>query len=271
MLFQGAMVRALLRTDNPKTQTRRIGSCQLATATELGVKYMGHATKGETAVATYRAFPGKGTARWGLCECPYGIPGQRLWVKETFSIFGMEAKPEQERPVFYRADDDSREGFMTPPDLKWKPSIFMPRWASRITLEITAIRAERVQDISEADAKAEGIETIADPFKAGDIYWKNYTYEWKLPRGPEDGVIMGFKNPINSYRSLWNSINLKPKPLYERDADGKKQIKSYVCFPWSEADFDAAYPDVRTRGIYRGKPLAIIANPWVWAITFKKL
>lgn len=84
----------------------------------------------------------------GLTNCPYGQIGDRLWVRETHQIYsnGADAEP----TVLYRADGDSAK--------KWRPSIFMPRWASRLTLEITKVRIERLQDITEADAIAEGIQ-----------------------------------------------------------------------------------------------------------------
>lgn len=100
-----------------------------------------------------------------LCsqKCPY-VAGQRLWVRETW----CEASPEHRdtpgaRQAFYRADSPSVEGdearlqyIRLGHDYRWRPSIHMPRWASRLTLEITAVRVERLQDISEEDAKAEG-------------------------------------------------------------------------------------------------------------------
>jgi hypothetical protein len=108
-------------------------------------------------------YPGKpvfgifdGSGEWGI-KCYYGKPGEVLWVRETFcpehSAFMQETGN-----VFYRATDgDSLEY-----SHKWKPYIFMPRWASRITLEITDIRVERLQDISEEDAIAEGLHQCGD-------------------------------------------------------------------------------------------------------------
>ena len=89
-------------------------------------------------------------------ECPYGQPGDRLWVRETFQRFTDDGE------ILYKADP---AGFEAMNELKrdeclearWRPSIHMPRWASRILLEITAVRVERLQDISEADARAEGV------------------------------------------------------------------------------------------------------------------
>lgn len=165
ILFSGPMVRAIL--EGRKTQTRRVGKIQCAEWTGLGVEFSKHATKGLEAVATHLAYPGRGTARHGICACPYGVPGKRLWVKETFATTQGEAIY-REDPIF-----DSMDVF----DWKWTPSIFMPRWASRITLEVEAVRVERLHQISEADASAEGVQHSCD------------------------------RSDVDAYRALWNEIN----------------------------------------------------------------
>jgi len=105
-------------------------------------------------------------------NCPYGQPGDRLWVRETWSSDFAKHYPHD--CVWYAADDDRKKditvrngvrGIFSPENqehvpFRWRPSIHMPRWASRITLEIVSVRAERLQDISEADALAEGITHI---------------------------------------------------------------------------------------------------------------
>ena len=86
--------------------------------------------------------------------CPYGQPGDRLWVRENFGLGFTE--DESEGPaLFFRADwpDERVQPALT---ANWKSSRYMPRWASRLFLEVTDIRVERVQDISEEDSKAEG-------------------------------------------------------------------------------------------------------------------
>lgn len=109
-------------------------------------------------------------------RCPYGQPGDRLWVRETWAaadIFYQDHELDEPGVIAYRADKTAQ--FQNPgrhqsgqvPDtdlaqwnwdlLHWRPSIHMPRWASRITLEVTGLRVERLHDISEADALAEGV------------------------------------------------------------------------------------------------------------------
>ncbi len=187
ILFSGEMVRAIIA--GRKTQTRRIGKCQMDGATELGVEYSRHATKGDVAVATCRAFPDGGSARWGLCECPYGIPGDRLWVRETFQF--VHANSDGQRNTFNSATPFTQNDYRwveyaaTPkdnePPPKWKPSIFMPRWASRIALEIVSLRVERLKDISEDDAKEEGVK-----YPAGgpcSCYRMGYSWLWESING----------------------------------------------------------------------------------------
>jgi DNA/RNA-binding domain of Phe-tRNA-synthetase-like protein len=87
---------------------------------------------------------------------------------------------------------------------RWKPSIFMPRAASRLTLEITGVRVERVQAISEEDAQAEG------------------AISWWLESARDR---LADSSAVGAYRQLWNSINLKPAPVYETDEEnGKRRI-----------------------------------------------
>jgi hypothetical protein len=126
ILFRGEMVRAIL--DGRKTMTRRI-------------------VKGEW---FYDGETGEG-ASWEPPTCPYGQVGDRLWVRETFSEpFPLDVEHEN-FTGFFRATDPDRK-------VKWKPSIFMPRWACRLVLEIADIRVERLNDISEEDAIAEGFD-----------------------------------------------------------------------------------------------------------------
>jgi hypothetical protein len=127
-------------------------------------------------------------------HCPYGIPGDRLWVRETFAQ-GVEGCP---GGISYRADHADPKGDGPAHPVKWRPSIFMPRAASRILLEITDVRVQRLQEISTRDIWAEGIAASPDV------------------------------DPVHEWRDLWDSLNA---------ARG---------FGWA-------------------------ANPWVWAITFRRV
>jgi len=137
-------------------------------------------------------------------RCPYGKVGDHLWVRETvfFETFHQQSDEELKRDGFnpnigvwvYRADNHDYPTITA----NWTSPMFMPRKASRITLEVTNIRIERVQDITENDAIAEGIEYIGDFFNSP--CWKDY--------GSSPNVVFP-DDPIGSYRSLWDSLNSK--------------------------------------------------------------
>lgn len=166
ILFSGEMVRAIL--DGRKTQTRRVVKLPVS---EIGkmVKYRGD---------------------WVLpCEwSPYGKSGDRLWVRETWWQWGGT-----EKRISYRAD--TLPSFA--PNGGFRPSIFMPRWASRITLEVVDVRVERLQDISEEDAMAEGLTSwISD--KVPDVVH----YGISIPDVWET-------DPRLTFKRLWDSINAR--------------------------------------------------------------
>ena len=113
---------------------------------------------------------------WGV-KCPYGKIGDVLWVRETFCKYKGD--------YLYKADFDplTRKEFER--DNKWKPSIFMPRSASRISLRITNIRVERLNDITEEDAKLEGVIYPANPVieNYGNGYRTNFRLLWESING----------------------------------------------------------------------------------------
>ena len=178
IIFSGEMVRAIL--DGRKTQTRRVA-------------------KGNPTID----------------DCPYGKIGTRLWVREAWGESKVRDQSIDDKIVLvhhawrYKADAEveqvqvfGRRDLKTKAELyKWKSPIFMPRWASRITLEITGVRIEQLHDISEEDAKAEGVEISQMP----DVFHPYKT----------------------EFRTAWNKLH------------GKKA-------PWE-------------------------SNPWVWAISFKRI
>lgn len=129
----------------------------------------------------------EGNREWLMRDNPYGQPGDRLWVRETCFING-DGEGSQ---VIYRADPlPCWEGEES--EIRWRPSIHMPRWASRILLEITDVRVERLQDISEVQAMAEGAK-CADRATGREVLFPDQSQHigsWKL-----------------HFQDIWESIN----------------------------------------------------------------
>ncbi|WP_422846907.1 hypothetical protein ACOYR4_13115 [Acidovorax sp. M14] len=150
--------------------------------------------------------------------CPYGYKGDQLWVREAWrAVAEVDHLPPRDlnpaHRIWYEADAPHQPGFG-----KYRPSMFMPRWASRISLEITSVRVERLQDISEADAMAEGIAygpTCDEEGRSGGYHWG---------RNREDEDV--WPTAVQAFRQLWIGIN---------------------------------------------GPDSWAANPWVWAIEFRRL
>lgn len=178
ILFSAPMVRALLA--GTKTQTRRAATL---TANAHVKEPGGHR----------RWHPGDPDAR---LACPYGQPGDRLWVRETWAApHSDDARPPRSihcdwTQIHYAATEE-RGGLM------WRPSIHMPRWASRITLEITGVRVERLHEISEDDAISEGVERTV----TGDG-WRRY-----CDSDMELAGVPPVASARQSYFTLWNQIH----------------------------------------------------------------
>lgn len=172
ILFSGAMVRAIL--NGTKTQTRRVVKPQPKHA--FPMKNGDGSLRGDF----FLSEPDFERVGRSGCFCPYGVPGDRLWVRETHApmvgggwVYAADYTEE-------RLKQKDGHGF-------WKPSIFMKREASRITLEIVSVRVERLGEISRKDAIAEGYPYTAMLFRAVD------------PWHPKD--------PIVWYADLWEKIN----------------------------------------------------------------
>jgi len=173
-----------------KTQTRRIVKPSVKGCT-VGSYTNGNPLDNEVVNVQEDGDP------WTDIKCPYGQPGDRLWVRETWAMndveYGWGSIPKTRPPGFgeitYRADGEWKDQFEEldgdiPP---WRPSIFMPRWASRLTLKITGIRVERVQDISDVDCEAEGCR----PSTEGDGHdWLRTENGWH-----------------RTFRQLWDDTN----------------------------------------------------------------
>lgn len=165
IIFTGESVRAILECR--KTQTRRVMNPQPKVV---------HAIYGDASAETERIFR-DGDQR---IHCPYGKPGERLWVREKFTYW-----PDRKTCCYPR----NYPPFEAPEGRSWRSPLFMPRWASRITLEITSVGVERVQDISEEDAMAEGcyVQAVAD----------------------DGSDAEGFFTAKFHFMEIWDSINAK--------------------------------------------------------------
>jgi hypothetical protein len=226
IIFSGPMVQAIL--DGRKSVTRRVIKPQPPSWITHG---------------RYRCFGATDDLPWELCSdegasagfvrCPYGKPGDRLWVRETWAIAyweGAEYQVDYGTGIEHDAWPVSYDGSLAelaqnpPPDwhivyraecatsaeietFKWRPSIHMPRWASRITLEVIGIRVERVQDITEPDAIAEGV-GYGYQMNAG---WPDYGHI-------EDGICtLTQDTAVMSFATLWDSINAKRGYSWDSD------------------------------------------------------
>jgi hypothetical protein len=229
ILMNGEMVRAILA--ERKTQTRRLVK-NLANMDD----YTFHENKDGTWELGAETGDGFGYKLRDI-RCPYGQPGDRLWVRETWQV-DAPRDGSWDDVVFYGCKDASLnfipEKYRKPEYclfksnwdwddcvIKWRPSIHMPRWASRIMLEIADVRVERVQEISEADAWEEGI--------GGEL-------------GPLDinGRVL--------FKSVWNALYAR---LYPKSSHSPKKIAK-------------TWPQEEKRDMYSWE-----SNPWVWVIEFK--
>lgn len=244
MIFNGEMVRAIL--DGRKTQTRRIMAPQPADDIERGTFPNPEAIGWKSSL---RHKHGSTTAHF----CPYGKPGDRIWVRETWGVVSHELDEDgriqpwtPDRPAtaihempfgngyysghaIYAADGDftwgDDDGYEDGRSC-WKPSIHMPKAASRILLEITDVRVERLNAISEQDAQSEGVHNevwdqtvVARNYAVIDEFFQFWSED--MPHYVEMNQLYR-----SSFRSLWESI--------------------YGAENWQ-------------------------ANPWVWVISFKRV
>ncbi len=263
-LFKGEMVRGILNTrqgvwsaesidpERPfKWQTRRIVKPQPVDGLEWNGwlldttgdrSKIGSATWYDAQVGSHYAKPKNGR------------PGDVAWVRETWAtedVLDSYAPNELGNaayvPLWYRADGPTID--VTVVRGKWHPSIHMPRWASRLDLLIKVVRVERLQDISDADAIAEGIERLE-----GSHMWKHCDYI--------DGcACFGTDSPMASFAKLWDSINGRPKPSKSNPYTGQRE-ECFVSYPWAGERFTERR---------RGKTHYVVGNPWVFVYEFMRM
>jgi len=227
ILFSAPMVRALL--DGTKTQTRRIVKPQ--------VHWVKDNPQGQVAMIGNKASMVHALS-------PYGAPGDTLWVKETWNssnqwnVMKPTAMPEG-APIFYGADYDAAGLRTCGP---WRPSLFMRRWMSRITLEIVSVRVERVQDISEAAAVAEGCTPT----------YSHAGYDVTTDR-VNCFIVEGFVGGIPKAGDEWQGMkveHVQPHPA--------RQIGT-------------ARDEYRRLWNRLNGPSSWEANPWVWVVEFRRV
>lgn len=209
VLFNGDMVKAILA--GTKTQTRRPMKVQPADITGFGSN-------------EWSRFRNNMAERWQRAEafgqpCPFGEPGDRLWVRETWRP--EERDSDMADGVRYQADDafrvientreaadrwlDVHGGLGAKNIYRWRPSIHMPRWASRLTLRVTGARLERLQSITPDDAVAEGIERVSHVGLMQAFGWKDY------------GGGAGYFDPVKSFASLWDQVATDRELCWDRN------------------------------------------------------
>ena len=196
ILFSAPTIRALLSGE--KTQTRRVVRWpKWATPEEHGDTLAAHG-----GLAQYE--DGR-PAR--TLTCPFGVPGDRLWVRETWrQTFDPYQTPVMEyaaggtRLILSGGGITHGEHSVTSVLPRWRPSIHMPRWASRITLEVTRVRVEHVQAISEDDADAEGL------FNKSGLHMWDCGYQ---VFHPDHTCGCGDRSPQEEFARLWDSLNAK--------------------------------------------------------------
>ncbi|WP_370977233.1 hypothetical protein [Enterobacter ludwigii] len=158
MIFNGEMVRAIL--DGQKTQTRRVMKPQPDPCPAPRGGHWWPSNVFKTMLHVEEEMQ-NGKGGWGGLvgdACPFGDVGDRIWVRETWAEAGASAQDLKLYRANYPAHVPTHYENVPPvEDVRWTPSIHMPRWASRILLEITDVRVEQLNDISEEDARSEGI------------------------------------------------------------------------------------------------------------------
>lgn len=289
ILFSGPMIRALMTcakcgrisvpfpckhcgsTEFVKTQTRRV------------VKPQVNCIRWETVVLN--GYRGGWVDEHGRpMPCPYGGPGDLLLPRETWLLLDKDHRVDSTKYA-YRADqrivngqpDADSERCRKELGYKWRSSIFMPKEATRIWLRISEIRVQRLQSISEEDAKAEGVEflftqdqcnTVAGIVgtKPEDHGYRNYLWhgdfgQYGTGNKRSDAwphQYSSYDSAKGSYSSLWELINGSPKPAKHNPYTNARE-DCYVSYPWE---------DVQKTETLRGKTHYIVGNCWLWVISF---
>jgi hypothetical protein len=212
ILFRGRLVRAIL--NGRKTVTRRVVNFKFAPKCAKDcdgvLQSLAFKNRGFDGPNEYLSVPCKDGAAQRF-YAPWGV-GDQLWVRETWCLADPEgdSPPPDGRPssplkrwCYYAATEPGVEHSDGTNRSPWRPSIHMPRWASRLQLEVTGVRVERLQEISEEDAEAEGV-----AFAGG--YWLGGPH-------PIKGTPKIYSTARDAFASLWDSINGERAPWKSND------------------------------------------------------
>lgn len=221
ILMSGPMVRAMLKDVDPKTQTRRIMKIQPASAQHVLSRCVSSTNKKNEGRIRWVVPDGSAGSEYFLC--PYGQPGDRLWVRESYyqrghwePVPGVKTKSGRMKWRFVAADGEIRfdapseyrkgRHHLDPATVAWHRRLarFMPRSASRITLEVTGVRVERLQDISEEDAKTEGVLPIFETYPSMGRDQRMTSGEL-MADTPYRAALALLWDEINGDRVLWKS------------------------------------------------------------------
>ena len=194
ILFSTEMVKAILA--GKKTMTRRVVKSignEMHYKQLLGDWVLSEPPEIKDGVLHWELQTDVDDSRMFKTKCPYGQVGDILWVRETFCYDDFDNGGET---IYFKADYTEKEAkeLFTDLELKWKPSIFMPRYAAKLFLKVTNIRVERLQDITEEDAMDEGVK---DP------------YDYQHPDYYEQSHLRGVEINKCAFAGLWDSINAK--------------------------------------------------------------
>lgn len=213
-------------------------------------------------------------------KCPYGKVGDKLWVREKYAITNETKYNKKGRfsaqQVRYYSDNNliwyDAEKINCLPKIGIHSSILMPKWATRIWLEITGIRVERLQEISEEDAIAEGIEFLGWDYAessdgTGDkfLYWNNIQQD--MPKWcPNSATSCECIEDVFSW--LWDSLNAKPKTATRNPYTNERELCK-VGYPWESVREETIISRKSSR--FHGCKIYIVGNPWLRAISFKRI
>jgi hypothetical protein len=194
ILFSAPMVRALLA--GTKTQTRRVCKAAADLCEVVAIQDPATLHEGQRPPCVTPGWFGDAEGDRQFFS-PYGAPGDQLWVREAWGFYDWPKDNPRNSRIVYRADGEPRRG-----DQKWRPSIHMTRAASRILLGVTEVRVQRLQDINEADAIAEGCHPAQSLRGDDDIAVANAMRYLERRGGP-----LRIDSPVARYMVLWESIN----------------------------------------------------------------